>query len=377
VTAAGRPPGPAAGEPRDAPAIRARDLLVRYAGRRVVEIESLQVPQGKTLVLLGPNGSGKSTLLRVLALLERPARGELTLLGEAVAPDERQRLRLRRRMATVFQDPLLTDQSVFDNVAMGLRFRGLSGRALAGRVESWLSRFGIAHLAGRRARTLSGGEAQRTSLARAFVLEPEILFLDEPFGSLDLAGREALALELEAILRESRIATVLVTHDRGEAQMLGDRVAVLLEGRIAQEDVVRTVFHRPATAPVAAFLGVENMISVAVRDPHTVDLMGIPVPVELPANAGQRALLCLRAEDVHISPAGTVPDPGAVGLPARVRHVVPYGVPYRVHLDAGLPLVALAAQLTLERLGVEPGIELLAWFDPRAVHVVPEHSGKA
>jgi len=342
---------------------------VQYRSRRVLRVESLQLAAGSTLALLGPNGSGKSTLLRVLALLERPSAGSLTLLGEPVRDGEGQRLALRRRTATVFQDPLLTDQTVFDNVAMGLRFRGLGAGQIERRVGQWLARFGVGHLAARRARSLSGGEAQRVSLARAFVLEPEILFLDEPFGSLDLQGREALALELEAILREARIATVLVTHDRGEAQMLADQVAVLLDGRVAQCAAVRTVFERPATPAVARFLGVENLLPVSRTGPDEVRIADRVLPLALPPGMA-RALACLRAEDVHLSPEGTPDAPGSVRLTATVVHVVPYGVPYRVHLDAGVPLIALAAQRTLDRLGVAPGVRLVASFDPGALHLL-------
>ena len=346
---------------------------VRYGSRRVLQIDSLELPAGTTLALLGPNGSGKSTLLRVLALLERPSAGSLTLLGEPVRDGEGQRLALRRRTATVFQDPLLTDQSVFDNVAMGLRFRSLSGAEVATRVGCWLQRFGVGHLAGRRARELSGGEAQRVSLARAFVLEPEILFLDEPFGSLDLQGREALALELEVILREARIATVLVTHDRGEAQMLADQVAVLLDGRISQCAPVRTVFERPASPAVARFLGVENLLPVSRSGPDEVRIADQLIALAVPPGIA-RPLACLRAEDVHLSPAGTPAVPGSVRLSARVVHVIPYGVPYRVHLDAGVPLIALAARRTLDRLGVAPGVQLVASFDPGGLHLLEDDS---
>jgi tungstate transport system ATP-binding protein len=342
---------------------------VKYRSRRVLQVDALELAAGSTLALLGPNGSGKSTLLRVLALLERPSSGAITLLGERVRDGEGQRLALRRRTATVFQDPLLTDQTVFANVAMGLRFRGLGGAEVATRVGRWLERFGVGHLTARRARGLSGGEAQRVSLARAFVVEPEILFLDEPFASLDRQGREALALELEAILREAPIAAVLVTHDRGEAQMLADRVAVLLDGRIAQWAPVRTVFDRPASTAVARFLGVENLLEVTPSGPDGVRLVDQRIPAAPPPGAG-RLLACLRAEDVHLSPPGSLAVAGSVRLPVRVVHVVPYGVPYRVHLDAGVPLVALAARGTVDRLGVAPGVELVASFDPGALHLL-------
>ena len=358
----------------DGAAFRAEGLTVRYGGRPVLDGVDLSLQPGRTLALLGPNGSGKSTLLRVLALLERPDQGRLTLLGEQVSSHAARRLALRRRMATVFQAPLLTDASVAENVSLGLRFRGVMGQGAALRVQRWLDRFGIGHLARRPARTLSGGEAQRTSLARAFVVEPELLFLDEPFASLDLYGREVLALELEAILRESRIATVLVTHERAEALMLGDEVAVLLGGELAQQGPTREVLARPLNEPVARFLGVENLLPARIEhrdgDHGEVRLAGQRFEVRVSPSVGDDAVLCLRADDVHLAPVGTQPESGSVRVTARVTRLVPFGVPWRVHLDAGLPLVALAAQRTVERLRLAPGMELVASFDPGRVHAV-------
>ncbi|MEO8140719.1 MAG: ABC transporter ATP-binding protein [Gemmatimonadota bacterium] len=369
----------AAARPAEESALRADGVTVRYGDRPVLEDVHLDLQSGRTLALLGPNGSGKSTLLRVLALLERPDAGRLMLLGEPVSYQGSARLALRRRIATVFQAPLLTDATVAENVALGLGFRGVTGSGATARVTRWLERFGIGHLARRRARTLSGGEAQRASLARAFVVEPELLFLDEPFASLDLYGREVLALELEAILRESRIATVLVTHERAEAMMLGDEMAVLLGGRLAQQGATREVLSHPVSEPVARFLGVENLLPTRIEhrqgDRGEVQVAGQRFAVGLSPAVGNDALLCLRAEDVHLSPPGTPPESGSVRVSARVVRMVPYGVPWRIHLDGGVPLVALAAQRTVERLQLKSGMELVASFDPARVHVVAGRTG--
>jgi tungstate transport system ATP-binding protein len=356
------------------PAIVAEGLVIGYGRRTVLDIGQLSLPPGRTLALLGPNGAGKSTLLRVLALLERPTAGRLSLLGETVSDGEGQRLHLRRRMATVFQAPLLTDQTVMENVALGLSFRGIRGPRAEARVRHWLERLGIGHLAGQQARTLSGGEAQRASLARAFVVEPELLFLDEPFASLDQHGREALALELEVILREARIATVLVTHDRSEAMMLADEVVVLMHGQVRQHGEVHSVLAHPASEEVARFLGIENLLPAPVLrregDQGEIELAGQRFSVRLPDPTAATVLLCLRAEEVHLSLTGTLSERGNVRLPARVERVLPFGVPYRIQLDAGVPLVALAARRTVERLQVAPGTSLVASFDPAAVHAV-------
>ena len=358
-----------------APVIEASGLEMQYGGRRVLQLDALAVPAGRTLAILGPNGAGKSTLLRLLALLEPPRAGSLAVLGERVDGKERQALRLRRRVATVFQSPLLTSGTVFDNVARGLRFRGVERAVVWERVQLWLRRFGIVHLAQQGAGTLSGGEAQRVSLARAFAVEPEILFLDEPFASLDQHGREALALELGQVLRESRIAAVLVTHDRSEALMLGDEVGILMEGRLRQHGPVRDVLVHPADAEVARFLGVENLLPAkAIRlngDMVELEVAGSRFDVPRAPGLDGEIWLCVRAEDVHLAAAGSAGEAGRLTFTARVERIVPFGVPYRVHLDAGVPVVALAAERTLRRLDMREGSGLVASFDPARAHAVP------
>jgi len=221
--------------------------------RVVLDVPALDVRPGEILAVIGPNGAGKSTLLRVMGLLERPAVGTVRVSGEPASPARA--LALRRRMASAFQEPLLADMSVLDNVALGLRFRRRARSEQRARARRWLERFGIASLAARQARTLSGGEAQRTALARALVLEPDLLLLDEPFSALDQPTRETLLGELGRILREDARTTVLVTHDRSEALALSDRVAVMMDGRVLQLDETARVFRAPVSEEVARFVG--------------------------------------------------------------------------------------------------------------------------
>ncbi len=215
-----------------APVLRLCGVIVRYGQRIVLDLPELRVTPGEVLAIMGPNGSGKSTLLHVAALLRRPQSGEVWITGErATRHTERT---LRRRTAMVLQEPLLFDVSVVANAASGLRFRGVPRRDAEHRARGWLEQFGVGHLAARNARTLSGGEAQRVSLARAFAVEPELLVLDEPFAALDPATREILVPELAVKLRETRTAAVIVTHDATDAVALADRLLVLVDGRIAR-----------------------------------------------------------------------------------------------------------------------------------------------
>jgi tungstate transport system ATP-binding protein len=216
------------------PALRLSGVMVRYGQRAVLELPELAVAPGEVLAIMGPNGAGKSTLLHVAALLRRPERGEVWIAGErATRCSERA---LRRRTAMVLQEPLLFDVSVVANAASGLRFRGVRRCDAEHRARAWLERFGVGHLAARNARTLSGGEAQRVSLARAFAVEPDLLVLDEPFAALDAVTRQTIVPELSVQLRETRTAAVIVTHHAAEAGVLADRVLMLVDGRIARCD---------------------------------------------------------------------------------------------------------------------------------------------
>ncbi len=220
--------------------LEARGIQFVRGKREILNIERFSLSAGETVALIGPNGAGKSTLLQVLALLLKPDRGVVAFQG--VPANGKNVLALRRRMAVVFQEPLLLNTTVFGNVAAGLKLRGTPGGEITQRVNTWLKRLGIGHLAGRRAHQLSGGEAQRVSLARAFALEPEVLFLDEPFSALDFPTRLALLRELGKILQDTGVATLFVTHDFSEVPYLTDRVAMLKNGHLVKTGTFEEVF---------------------------------------------------------------------------------------------------------------------------------------
>lgn len=353
-------------------------ILVRKGGRPILFVPRLEVRRGEVLAIVGPNGAGKSTLLQVVALLERPASGAVYLDGRKV---EGNPLPYRRRMALLFQEPLLLDTSVEKNVRSGLSLRGLPRREQAQRASRWLERLGVAHLARRSARSLSGGEAQRVSLARALALEPELLLLDEPFAALDPSMRESFLNDLEPILRQDRLTTVFVTHDRAEALRLGDRVAVMMEGTIRQVGTAAEVFGAPVDEEVAAFVGVETIargrVQSMVDGLAFIEVGGATVQAAASESALEgEVLVCLRPEDIVVEPGG--PDSHRTSarnhLRGTVRRITAVGAQVRVVLDCGFTLTAFVTKQSLEELGLDVGDEVWASFKATAVHVIPRRS---
>jgi tungstate transport system ATP-binding protein len=236
--------------------IEIRELQVMRGGRVVLDVGHLQIEKNEVLAVVGPNGAGKSTLLLALARLIKPERGDILFDGVPVAGESDRAY--RRRIALVLQDPLLFDTTVHDNVATGLKFRGLHKNDIAPRVDAWLERLGIIHLKNRRAGELSGGEGQRVSLARALVLAPELLLLDEPFGALDPPTRNRLLDDLRRILPESGTTTIFITHNLPEARQLAGRMAIIVSGRVRQFGSVNDILNSPADEDVRSFLAAEN-----------------------------------------------------------------------------------------------------------------------
>jgi tungstate transport system ATP-binding protein len=232
--------------------IAIRDLLIQRNGLDALRIDSLDIQRGETLTVVGPNGAGKSTLLLALARLLKPSHGEIIYEGKSLKQwDE---LEYRRKISFVFQAPLLMDMTVEQNVALGLKFRGTPKEEAHERSGKWMKQLGVESLSKRRAGQLSGGEAQRVSLARAFVLDPELLLLDEPFSALDPPTRAKLIEDLSSLLTEDHRTAVFVTHNLNEATRLSHRIAVIVGGMLRQVGPARQIKAKPADEAVAAFL---------------------------------------------------------------------------------------------------------------------------
>ena len=232
--------------------IEIKNLKIQRNKRDALKVASLDIPRGETLAIVGPNGAGKSTLLLTLGHLLKPDGGEVKYDGKHL--HERNDLEYRRKIAFVFQDPLLMDMTVAENVALGLKFRGTDKSESQARADKWMKAMGVDSLSKRRASQLSGGEAQRVSLARAFVLDPELLLMDEPFSAVDPQTRAQLLQDLSTLLSHDHRTTIIVTHNLKEAAQMGDRVAVIINGELKQVGTSQELKNSPADKSVEEFL---------------------------------------------------------------------------------------------------------------------------
>jgi len=356
------------------PLLEVSNLSVVRGGVQVLDIPSLILHENEVLSIIGPNGSGKSTLLLILASLLRPTAGEIRCRGEIIFTRRSSDI-YRRRLAMVFQEPLLFDTSVFENVATGLKIRGQSRSEIRNRVQKTLELFNIQRLADRSARKLSGGEAQRTSLARAFAIDPEVILLDEPFASLDPPTRLALIEDLERILKESGTAAVMTTHDQLDALRLSDRMAVMNGGRIIQVGLPTEVMQRPADEFVASFVGMENVLSGKVLSQErailTVTLADQLLNFPGVAALGDETIFCIRPEHITITTA----DPGEATsarniIPATIRKIVPMGAYHKLDMECGFRLVAYLTAQSLATLHLAEGKQVFASFKATSVHLI-------
>jgi tungstate transport system ATP-binding protein len=357
-----------------APILETRNLEVARGGAMILNVPSLLIKGGEILSLIGPNGAGKTTLLQTLSYLLKPFQGEIFFRGKKVETNHSV-LEYRRKLAMVFQEPLLFDTTVFENVASGLKIRGMKRSEIRVKALEELERLGISHLSERSARTLSGGEAQRTSLARAFALRPEILLLDEPFVSLDPPTRDSLIEDLEHILQQTRTTAIFATHDRLEALRLSDRIAVMSQGKILQVGFPEEVMNHPANEFVASFVGVETILSGKVIKENggsfIASIQGHEIEAVGDAHLGETVLLCIRPENVILSTRPLQEGTSARNVfSGRIAKIISLGFYQKVYLHCGFPLVAYVTNHSLEGLSLTEGKEVKASFKATGVTVM-------
>ena len=320
--------------------VRLEAVVKRFDDVVAVDGISLEIPSGSFFALLGPSGCGKTTTLRMIGGFEEPTEGAIFLGDRDVVglPPH------RRDVNTVFQSyALFPHLTIFENVAFGLRRRGLKGEALRGRVREILRRVGLEGFDVRKPRQLSGGQQQRVALARALVNGPRVLLLDEPLGALDLKLRKQMQLELKALQQDFAMTFVHVTHDQDEAMTMADTIAIMNRGRIEQLGPPEALYERPATAFVAGFLGASNLLSGTVVAPGRVRLDAgdeVRVPPGLLNGHTGRVAVGIRPEKLRL---GT-PAEGENTLAGTVRDSAYVGVSTQLVVETGAGTVTVYVQ---------------------------------
>jgi putative spermidine/putrescine transport system ATP-binding protein/spermidine/putrescine transport system ATP-binding protein len=308
-------------------AVELEGIVKRFGSMTAVERMDLSIAEGSFVTLLGPSGCGKTTTLRIIAGLLDPSEGDIRIKGRSVTAIPIH----RRNLGLVFQNyALFPHKTIHDNVAFGLKYRDVPKRDIAEKVRRALDRVQLPDVGERYPRQLSGGQQQRIALARAIVIEPDVLLLDEPLSALDANLREDMRVELKRIQAQLGITTIFVTHDQSEALAMSDTIVVMSKGHVEQVGAPEEVYTSPASAFVARFLGNSNLVPalVGARECDTVSVeaegMGaIRLPASRCATAGpgEKATLVIRSENLRLV-AGEENIPGdALALPAEVAAV--------------------------------------------------------
>lgn len=351
------------------PLIEVRNLCKEYSGKKVLKDVNLTIQSGEILVVIGPNGAGKTTLLRLLDLLDEPSSGTISFDGSIVDYSLRNRLALRRKMSMVFQQTVLFNMNVFDNVAYGLKVRGGDGRSIKKKVKEVLELVQLADFERKNALTLSGGEAQRVALAQALVVEPELLLLDEPTANLDPKNVSIIEEALSWVNRELKTTTVMTTHNMFQAQNLAHRVALLLDGKIEKVGAIEEIFGVPSKY-LASFARLENVfsgISEIVEDGTSLVDIGDGVRIEAAFSKSGKVTVFVRPEDIILSKEPIVSSARNT-FKGRIVEVSDSGSTVRLKVDAIKEFIVQITKRSFNEMQLNVDSEVFLVFKASSVH---------
>jgi ABC-type spermidine/putrescine transport systems, ATPase components len=327
---------------------------------------NLSIDDNEYFVVLGPTGTGKTALLEIIAGMYKPDSGEVWLNNCNVTAEFPE----SRNIGFVYQDYMLFPHlSVQENILFALKLKK-SSRALMKEKLEWITALlNIGPLLKRSPATLSGGEQQRTAIARALVAEPEVLLLDEPLSALDPRSQEVFQQELKSIHQQIKTTTIHITHDFNEALVLADRMGIMCNGEMVQVGSPEEVFQKPQSQFVAEFVGIENIYSGILLDQEGVKYVDLgPLKLRVVSDQQGKVRVAIRSEDILI--AGEKVSSSAQNMiPARIAEIIPRGPYYKVVLDAGISMVAIVTRQARDEMMLQPGKNVWALFKTTAVHV--------
>lgn len=346
--------------------INIRNLSKNWAEFLIQNVE-LDIKAREYFVVLGPTGAGKTLLLELIAGFHWPDSGEILLNDKNITylPPE------RREVGFVYQDySLFPHLSVEENVKFGLRMRKVPQPKVEDKARRVMRLLGISHLAKRYPRTLSGGERQKTALARALVLDPKVLLLDEPLSALDTPTQETLRGELKNIHRRSGVTTIHVTHSHEEAILLGDRIGVMSGGRIVQVGGADEIFRRPKSEFVASFVGMENIFkgkSKLKGNIAEIDLEG--TKIEAVARREGDVKVCIRPDEILLSKR-PIRSSGRNTLKGKITEISDRGATVKLKVDVGQEFVVMITKRSFLDMMPNVGSKFYITFKASSVHVI-------
>jgi len=353
--------------------IRAINLSKRFNGKRVLEDINLEIEENRITCFLGPNGAGKTTLLRILDLLEEPTTGEIVFYNQAglrlQVTGYRNRLELRRRMVMVMQNPIMFNDTVYANVSYGLRIH--HKKNIEQKVDEILEMLGLDRLRNIPARNLSGGEKQRVALARGLVLEPELLFLDEPTSDLDPLSIRII----EDLLPQLKMTIVLATHNLLQAERFGQKIYLLNQGKIVQEGRPEQIFTQPYSSFVAEFIGLENIWQGEIIEENGNKFFcSGNLRIEIVTELEGKVHAALRPEEILLSNDALHSSARNCFL-GKIIDLEQRGAIFLVKVDVnGLPFQAMVTKKSKEELDLQLYKSIYLAFKASAVHIFKERT---
>lgn len=351
------------------PLLEIKNLSKNYENKPILEDINLSIEKGTIMGIIGPTGCGKTTLLRIIDLLERPSSGKIIFDGLDTSKSKKDKMEIRRRIGMVFQNPVVFNGTVFDNIHYGLNIRGQNKESSRHKILELLKSLGLEGYEDRDASTLSGGETQRISLARALVTQPDILLLDEPTANLDPVSTEKIESIIEDLRKKRHTTMIIATHNLMQGQRLSDEIAILNK-KIHQIGKPEEVFTRPKNNFVADFVGMKNVIrgkaKKAGQDLTLIDLGGIDIYSSTPLEGGVYA--SIRPEDITVSNR-EVRTSALNEFKGTVREIKDIGTLINLKVDLDEIFTVYMTKKSFLDLKITIGSQVWLQFKASAVHV--------
>ncbi len=358
--------------------IEIQDIVKEFDGNTVLTGVTETIQKGEIFAIIGPSGQGKTTLLRILGLLLKQTSGRILFEGKPISQISDSDP-VRRRFGMVFQSPVAFKDSVYHNIALGLRYRGFSKEVIREKVLQKLEEIGLTGYENRKATTLSGGEKQRVSLARVMVTGPDVLILDEPTANLDPVSTEVIEDLIRHYNKKLGTTVILSTHDLMQGQRLADRVAVMMNGRFIQSGPIFDVFTRPCSEDVAKFIGISNVLSgkiIRKEEGMSVILVdGKEIHAIAEEPVGTQVKIAIRPEEITLH---TGPDQWSSArniLFGVVEAVRPFGIISLISVKSGdLILSVQVTWQSIKELDLKSGVQVSLSFKAPSVHIMPDEN---